>query len=215
MVARARWLVIGPRASRVGTPAQRHRLRRSHPLPGRDALADQGMDRLAEGGHGLVDRHIEHAGRPLGQQRSRLRDGHVVPLWPGAAHPQAVDLIRAQTREAPHNGQGADHLDWIGRRAAVPVSRDIVSRQMHGGHDDLGPQRGLDHPRIGADLTADGARRGEAPRRGKAARNPLPLLTIAEEGAHAAQVVVLGARPDRRARDVPFPARVDRPLTDP
>jgi hypothetical protein len=80
-------------------------------LPGIECLAEDRVDRLREGGPGLVGRHVQQADRVAGQDLPGVPgDSGAVVLPPDAAHPQPRDLVAALPGEQPGQCDGADQL---------------------------------------------------------------------------------------------------------
>ncbi|MFF9624006.1 hypothetical protein [Streptomyces griseosporeus] len=83
-------------------------------LPGVDGLAENRVDRLGEGGAGLVGGDVEQADRVAGQDLLRVAGDRCPVVLPAdAAHPQPGDLVASLSGEQPGQCDRADQVERV------------------------------------------------------------------------------------------------------
>ena len=101
-----------------------------------------------------------------------------------AAETEPGDFVAALATEQPGEGDRADHVDRV---SAGPAGQ-IVGVEVEAGPEEFGPQIVGDHPRIGSLQGPDAARSFQCSCGVEPARDPVPVLDVAEEGAGDANV---------------------------
>jgi hypothetical protein len=101
-----------------------------------------------------------------------------------AAEPEPGDFVTTLAREQPGERDRADHVDRVGSGSY----RQVGGVEVESRPEKFGPEVVGDHPRVGSPQSPDAARGFQCSRGVETARDPFPVLDIAEEGAGDADV---------------------------